>query len=84
VLRRIFEPEREEVIEGWRRLHIEEFHNLCALPNIIRVELEDGMGWACSTHGRDEKCVSSRGRLGSPCSVVVGYQRFGSLFCLHL
>jgi hypothetical protein len=27
----------EEVVEGWRRLHNEELHNLYALPNIIKV-----------------------------------------------
>jgi hypothetical protein len=30
VLRRIFEPKREQVAEGWRRLHNEELHNLYA------------------------------------------------------
>jgi hypothetical protein len=37
VLRRIFEPKREEVTGGRRRLHNEELHNLHASPNIIRV-----------------------------------------------
>jgi hypothetical protein len=27
VLRRIFGPKRDEVIGGWRKLHIDEFHN---------------------------------------------------------
>jgi hypothetical protein len=35
VLRTIFEPEREEVAECWRRLHSEELRNLYASPNII-------------------------------------------------
>jgi hypothetical protein len=35
VLRRIFEPQRDEVIGGWRKLHNEEFHNLYSLLNII-------------------------------------------------
>jgi hypothetical protein len=30
VLRGIFEPKREEVAGGWRRLHNEELHNLYA------------------------------------------------------
>jgi hypothetical protein len=30
VLRRIFGPEREEVLGGLRGLHNEELHNLCA------------------------------------------------------
>jgi hypothetical protein len=37
VLRRIFEPKREEVAGGWRRLHNEELHKLYASPNIIGV-----------------------------------------------
>jgi hypothetical protein len=36
VLRGIFGPKREEVTGGWRRLHNEELHDLCASPNIIR------------------------------------------------
>jgi hypothetical protein len=37
VLRRIFRPKMEEVAGGWRRLRNEEFRNLYALTNIIRV-----------------------------------------------
>jgi hypothetical protein len=37
VLRRMFGPKREEVAGGWRRLHNEEFHNLYASTNFIRV-----------------------------------------------
>jgi hypothetical protein len=36
VLRRIFRPTRDEIIEGWRKLHNEELHNLYPLPNFIR------------------------------------------------
>jgi hypothetical protein len=32
VLRRIFEPKREEVMGGWRKLH-NEHHNWYILPN---------------------------------------------------
>jgi hypothetical protein len=35
VLRRIFGPERDDVTEGWRKLHNEEIHNLYSSPNII-------------------------------------------------
>jgi hypothetical protein len=31
MLRRIFEPKREEVEGGWRRLHNEELHNMYSL-----------------------------------------------------
>jgi hypothetical protein len=46
VLRRIFEPKREEVAGGWRRLHNEELHNLYTSPNIIRVITLTGVGLA--------------------------------------
>jgi hypothetical protein len=42
---------REEVTGEWRRLHNEEFYNLCCLPNIIRVIKEDEMGGVCSMCG---------------------------------
>jgi hypothetical protein len=32
VLRRIFEPKKEEVAGDWRRLHNEELHNMFASP----------------------------------------------------
>jgi hypothetical protein len=35
VLRGIFGPKREEVVGGWRKLHKEELHHLCASSNII-------------------------------------------------
>jgi hypothetical protein len=35
VLRIIFGPKKEEVAGDWRRLHIEEIHNVYASPNII-------------------------------------------------
>jgi hypothetical protein len=44
MLRRIFEPKREEVAGGWRRLHNEELHNFYASPNIIRVIKSMRMG----------------------------------------
>jgi hypothetical protein len=37
VLRIIFGPKSEESVGGWRRLHIEELHNVYASPNIVRV-----------------------------------------------
>jgi hypothetical protein len=35
------------------------FHNLHASPNIVKVIKSMGMRWegACSTHGRDVKCM---------------------------
>jgi hypothetical protein len=46
VLRRIFGPKREEVAEGWRRLHNEELNNLYASPNIVRVFKSMRKRWA--------------------------------------
>jgi hypothetical protein len=42
VLRRIIEPKREEVTEGWGKLHNEELHNLQAYSslNIIRAIIQ--------------------------------------------
>jgi hypothetical protein len=36
VLRRIFEPKRDEVTGEWRKLHSEELHILYSSPNINR------------------------------------------------
>jgi hypothetical protein len=37
VLRRIFDPKRDEVTGGWRELYNEELHNLCSSPSIIKM-----------------------------------------------
>lgn len=38
VLKRIFEPENSNYVTGgWSVLHNKELHNVCFLPNIIRV-----------------------------------------------
>jgi len=46
VLRRIFEPKRDEVIGGWISLHNEELNDLYCSPNIIRVIKSRRMRWA--------------------------------------
>jgi hypothetical protein len=46
VLKRIFGPKRDEVTGGWRKLHNEEFHNLYALPSIIRMIKSRRVRWA--------------------------------------
>jgi hypothetical protein len=42
VLKRTFGPKREEVVGDCRRLHNEEFYNMCALSNIVRVIKSQG------------------------------------------
>jgi hypothetical protein len=37
VLRRIFDPNRNEVTGEWRTLYTEEVYALCYSPNVIRV-----------------------------------------------
>jgi len=44
VLRRIFEPKRNEATEEWKRLHKEELYDLCSSTNIMRVIKQDGLG----------------------------------------
>jgi hypothetical protein len=46
VLRRIFGPKRDGGMEGWRKLHNEELHNLYSSPNIIRIMKSRRMRWA--------------------------------------
>jgi hypothetical protein len=45
VLRIIFEPERDEVTGGWRKLHNEEIHNLYPWPSIIIMIKSRSMRW---------------------------------------
>jgi len=46
VLRRVFEPKRDEVTGEWRKLHKEELRDLYSLPNIVRVVESRRMRWA--------------------------------------
>jgi hypothetical protein len=43
MLRRIFGQKRDKVMEGWRKLHNEELHNLYSLP--IRMIKSKRMRW---------------------------------------
>jgi len=46
VLRKIFEPKRDEVTGKWRRLHNEELNDLYSSPNSVRVITSRKMRWA--------------------------------------
>jgi hypothetical protein len=37
MLRGIFGPKRDEMSGGWKKLHIEELHNLYSSPSMIRM-----------------------------------------------
>jgi hypothetical protein len=45
VLRRIFGPRRDEVMEGWRKMHNKELRDLYSLSNIIRIIKSRRIGW---------------------------------------
>jgi hypothetical protein len=45
VLRRIFGLKRDEVTGEWRKLHIEELHDLYSSPSIIRIIKSRRMRW---------------------------------------
>jgi hypothetical protein len=55
VLRRIFEPKREEN-GSWRKLHNIELHNLYSSPNIVRMMKSRRMG-----HARGKRCLQDFG-----------------------
>jgi hypothetical protein len=46
VLRRIFEPKKDEMKGEWRKLHKEELRNLYSLPSIIRMIKSRKNKWA--------------------------------------
>jgi hypothetical protein len=46
VLRRMFQPKRDEVTGAWRKLHNEEFYNLYSSPSVIRMIKSRRMRWA--------------------------------------
>jgi hypothetical protein len=58
VLRRIFNPKRDEVMGNWRKLHNEELYNVYSSPNIIRMIKSRKMRWAgYVARMEDEECI---------------------------
>jgi hypothetical protein len=45
VLGRIFGPERDDVMGGWRKPHNEKLHSLYSSPNMVRVIKSKRMRW---------------------------------------
>jgi hypothetical protein len=66
MLRRISGSKREEVAEGWRRLHNEKLHNLYASPNIIRVIKSRKMRWGWHVARMGEVRIASNSLVGKP------------------
>ena len=62
VLRRIFGPERVEVIREWRKLDNKELSDLYSLPNIVRV-VKSRMRWVghVARTEREERCIQGFG-----------------------
>jgi hypothetical protein len=54
VLRGVFGRKRNEVIEGWKKLHNEELHNLYTSANIIIIIKPRRMRWAGHVARRGE------------------------------
>jgi hypothetical protein len=65
VFRRIFEPKRDEVTGGWRKLH-NELHSLYSSPSIIRMIKSRRMKWAGHIARMGEKRNAYRTLVGEP------------------
>jgi hypothetical protein len=66
VLRRIFEPKRDEVTGEWRKLHNKELHNLYSSPSIIRIIKARRMRWAGHVARMGDKKNAYRLLVGKP------------------
>ena len=61
VLRRIYRPKRDEGTRECRKLHNEELCDLYCSTNIVRLRKKNEMGGACSTYGREMRCIQGFG-----------------------
>ena len=66
VLRRVFEPKRDEVAGEWRKLHNEELSDLYSLPNIVWVVKSRRMRWAAHVARMGEGRGVHRVLVGRP------------------
>jgi hypothetical protein len=66
LLRRIFEPKRDEVTGEWRKLHNEELHDFYSLPRIFRIVKARRMRWAGHVARMGEKRNAYTLLVGKP------------------
>jgi hypothetical protein len=66
VPRRIFGPNRDEIIGGWRKLYNYEPRNLYSSPDMIRIVKSRRMRWAGYVARMGEKMNAYRVLVGSP------------------
>jgi hypothetical protein len=66
MLRRIFDPKRDEVTGEWRKLHKEELNNLYSSTNIVQVIKSRRMRWAGHIARMGEGRVVYRVLVGKP------------------
>jgi hypothetical protein len=66
MLRRIFEPKRDEVTGEWRRLHNKELYALYSSPSIIRVIKSRRLRWARHVARMGERRGAYRTLVGKP------------------
>jgi hypothetical protein len=66
VQRRTFGPKRNEMAEGWTKLHNEELHDLYSSPSIIRIIKSRSMRWAGHVARMGEKRTAYRLFIGKP------------------
>jgi hypothetical protein len=55
VLKTIFLPKRDEIVEGWRKRHNEELGNIYPQPNIVGMIESRRMGWTEQVERMSEK-----------------------------
>jgi hypothetical protein len=66
VLKRIFEPKRDEIIGGWVKLNNEELHNLDPLPNATRTIMSRTMRWGEHVARKRGNRIAYRVLVGKP------------------
>jgi hypothetical protein len=66
LLRRIFEPRRDRVTGGWRKLRNEELHELYSSPNVITIMKSRRTRWAGHVERMEEKRNVYRLLVGKP------------------